>query len=133
MSTYSDSPEYFFAECNHEDYVKYEPLDNSSGYFKPKYLEGQKNWPHICAKCSKQLLDIPNSKIDKETQYKVSSRNIVHLCPNARDTRHPCVHALCDPCMKEKKVDCVFSPTRTRVATPKAAKTDNAANAVEAD
>lgn len=123
-----DDAQYFFEPCKHDDLVNYEPVDNSSGYFRPNYLEKHPTWPHVCAgTCHKDLVDLAASKIDKDKQYKVSSKNLVHVCPNARDTRHPCVHAFCTPCIQELKKKAPasskdVSQTRHRVATPKAAK-----------
>ena len=68
----------------------YVPVDDKA-YFTAKYLADTPNWPSKCAgeDCLK-----PNFGSD----YKVTMRNPVHCCLNAKNCLHECKQAYCQSC-----------------------------------
>ena len=73
--------------CNHESSTQFEEETNGN-YFKADYLLDNEWAVRSCATCSKLF----------GTEYKVSSKQSVFVCRNAKKQCHKCVHAFCAPC-----------------------------------
>jgi hypothetical protein len=73
--------------CNHESSTQFEEETNGN-YFRADYLLDNEWAVRSCATCNKLF----------GTEYKVSSKQSVFVCRNAKKQCHKCVHAFCAPC-----------------------------------
>lgn len=88
------------AECDHGAIANYYRFDDCK-YFTKKYLE-RDNWARACAGT-----ECPNkNKFGPKPAYRVGPKKPVHLCYNAKNTEHPCVHAYCEDCFQKFSKEC---------------------------
>ena len=78
--------------CDHENDTNYMEI-NDNKYFLIEYYNTVQYPVFKCNKCSVLF----GSK-----EYKVSSKNPVHCCENAKLSHHPCSVALCKKCYCDK-------------------------------
>jgi hypothetical protein len=73
----------------HERDVCYGIGRDDATYFTSSYWKKYKYAPRLCATC-------------KLAFKKVGTKNLVFICRNAENTKHPCMHALCASCHKSQ-------------------------------
>lgn len=98
--------------CDHKDVTTLVAYTNELKYFTKRYLEKNEFWPKKCYECEKLFVDKPAGEIDKDKEYKVTSRSPCYLCKHAANSQHPCCFGLCKPCKIETMGG---SPTRRRI------------------
>ena len=89
------------APCDHDLYAHYKPYAKATKCFTEAHLGNNPLFPKQCDGCKKKFVD-KTKNIDPETEYKVTSKAVVFLCPNGCNTHHNCMHALCGPCYDPK-------------------------------
>jgi len=101
--------------CNHGDIGSFWECDNR--YLKPTAHKGAVGYPSRCADpgCKNPVFVI--GRHANEGEYQVTSKKIVHFCPNALTKEHKCDYAICDPC-KTARQSCAKKTKRRRRTGP---------------
>jgi len=79
-------------------------LTHHNGYFAPKYLANNPNFPSMCSgkECGKRFVVKAKAAV-AAGEYKVSTKSPVHVCCNAANSRHAfCVFAHCHDCHQKE-------------------------------
>jgi hypothetical protein len=86
--------------CCSKDH-RLELKEGDGAYFTAMYQRGKPNVPtHFAGYCKQKFVgdDVPKRKVENLTCVKISKSKPASMCPNAQDTNHPCVYALCTQC-----------------------------------
>lgn len=90
--------------CDHSCPASFVSLDIRTYFLEAYYLKHDGKAPKQCIACDKRF----------GVDYKVNSSNPVHMCPNAQNTTHNCLHALCKSCFYLFQFDAIDGNKRKR-------------------
>jgi hypothetical protein len=92
-----------FKQCYHKDETIYQPHSDPA-YFKRSYYASSPNICSHCISCKKEF----------GTDIKVTSTNVVWMCPNAHDRHHHCKESRCNSCFVKWQTTNGIGITRSR-------------------
>lgn len=103
-------------ECHHDDVSNFINADGGGylQYFGETYKKKKPNWPKVCGKCMKNLVYKKEKDCNPATDYRVTVKNNVFLCPNGAKNDHTCRTAYCSPCFNMMHCNGDKSHTRDR-------------------
>lgn len=103
-------------ECRHQDWVLFKTWNHK--WYQPKRMESKKasNYPTVCCGpgCGKTFVvkTAKDKSFDKTKEFKVTTKQSVHVCPIAVRDYHCCRYAVCQDCFNViiSEKDGMFSP-----------------------